>query len=244
MLTRDRAICLRVVNYSETSQIVTLLCRQSGKIGAIAKGSRRPKSAFGGPLEVFSYGEALFTSPAEGKLATLAEFEPQPLFRALRMNLEGLNCALLAAELIDAFTHEGGAHPELFDAMLQFLRDVQETSARSESLGLLILFELTMLREIGILPVLSTCANCRRPWAQSWRQVYFSASANGLLCENCEQSFSEKTRLSPAVAQILSDPKMLAKAPEALLNDVEKVLIYHFRELMHRQPKMARHVLK
>ena len=244
MLTRDRAICLRVVNYSETSQIVTLLCRQSGKIGAIAKvraGPNRPSAA-----RWRCSRTAKRSSPRRPK-ANLQRWPSSSRSRfsvRLRMNLEGLNCALLAAELIDAFTHEGGAHPELFDAMLQFLRDVQETSARSESLGLLILFELTMLREIGILPVLSTCANCRRPWAQSWRQVYFSASANGLLCENCEQSFSEKTRLSPAVAQILSDPKMLAKAPEALVNDVEKVLIYHFRELMHRQPKMARHVLK
>jgi recombinational DNA repair protein (RecF pathway) len=41
MLTRDRAVCIRTVDYSETSQILTLFGRLSGKIRAIAKGSKR-----------------------------------------------------------------------------------------------------------------------------------------------------------------------------------------------------------
>jgi DNA repair protein RecO (recombination protein O) len=244
MLTKDQAICLRTVDYSETSQVVTLLCRQSGKMGAIAKGSRRAKSAFEGPLEVFSFGEVVFAPHAGGKLATLTEFGQQPRFRALRTNLYALNCGLLAAELIDAFTHEADAHPELFDVFVQFLADVQEARGRCEALALLVLFELALLREAGILPVLKNCANCRRPFDRRWRQVYFSASANGLLCEDCEQAFSEKTRLPPAAAHILSDVRTLAQAPESVVNDVEKTLIYHFREVMHREPRMARFVLK
>ncbi|MBM4027044.1 MAG: DNA repair protein RecO, partial [Planctomycetes bacterium] len=41
MLTKDQAICLRTVDYSETSQVVTLFARQAGKVRAIAKGSKR-----------------------------------------------------------------------------------------------------------------------------------------------------------------------------------------------------------
>ena len=41
MLTKDRAICVRVADYSETSQVVTLFARLSGKVRAIAKGSKR-----------------------------------------------------------------------------------------------------------------------------------------------------------------------------------------------------------
>ncbi|MHC4155757.1 MAG: DNA repair protein RecO, partial [Planctomycetota bacterium] len=56
MLTKDEAICIRAVDYSETSQIVTFFTRANGKVGAIAKGSKRPKSAFDGAIEVFSHG--------------------------------------------------------------------------------------------------------------------------------------------------------------------------------------------
>jgi DNA repair protein RecO (recombination protein O) len=243
MLTKDRAICLRTVDYSETSQVVTLLCRHSGKTGAIAKGSKRAKSAFGGALEVFSYGEVIFSPSGCGKLATLTEFQQQPRFRALRTNLFALNCALLASELIDAFTHEADAHIELFDVFEQFLSDLQNAPTRCEALALLVLFELALLHEAGILPVFNACANCRRVFDRKWRQVYLSSSANGLLCEDCEQAFHEKTRLSPVVAQTLSDVKTLAAASEAVVNDIEKLLIRHFRELMHREPRMARFVV-
>ena len=75
MLTKDLAICIRAIDYSETSQIVTFFTRASGKIGAIAKGSKRPKSAFDGPIEIFSHGRIVFTDSNKEKLATLTEFE-------------------------------------------------------------------------------------------------------------------------------------------------------------------------
>ncbi|MFQ6036643.1 MAG: DNA repair protein RecO, partial [Sedimentisphaerales bacterium] len=56
MLIKDTAICIRAVDYSETSQIVTFFTRATGKIRAIAKGSKRPKSAFDGPIEILSFG--------------------------------------------------------------------------------------------------------------------------------------------------------------------------------------------
>ena len=83
MKTKDLAICLRAVNYSETSQVVTLLARDTGKIAAMAKGSRRPKSAFDGAIEPFSYGQVMFAaSEAHDKLATLTEFVQMPQFRS------------------------------------------------------------------------------------------------------------------------------------------------------------------
>ena len=60
MQIKDTAICLRAVNYSETSQVVTLFTRDHGKVAAMARGSRRTKSSFDGSIEVFSLGEAMF----------------------------------------------------------------------------------------------------------------------------------------------------------------------------------------
>jgi hypothetical protein len=36
---------------------------------------------------------------------------------------------------------------------------------------------------------------------------------------------------------------MIAESEEKTLNEIEKVLIYHFTELLHRPPKMAKHIL-
>ena len=92
MLTKDTAICIRTTDYSETSQIVTLFTKAAGKISAIAKGSKRPKSAFDGPLEVLSYGRIVFSDSNREKLATLTEFQQNPAFSCSADNLFVLNC--------------------------------------------------------------------------------------------------------------------------------------------------------
>jgi len=238
MLKKDRAICLRTVDYSETSQVVTLFARDAGKIAAIAKGSKRPRSAFEGPVEVFSFGEIVY-APAGGRLATLTEFEQKPVFRPLRTRLNTLNCALFAAELLDAFLGADDTHGELFDSFFQFLTDLQRSAGESEALGLLVLFQLTLLSELGLRPVLRRCANCNSPFDERWQEVYFSSTANGLICYDCEQAFVDKIRLARNTAGCLSNLKSVKDASQTTLNEIEKVLIHHFTALMHRRPRMA-----
>jgi DNA repair protein RecO (recombination protein O) len=243
-LTKDTAVCIRVVDYSETSQIVTFFTRANGKVGTIAKGSKRPKSAFDGPIEMFSYGEIVFSDPAKEKLATLTEFQ-QHGFTDLASNLFAFNCCLFAAELLNKLTHENDPHPELFDSFLQFLHDVSE---HRDILPLLILFQLTLLREIGLTPILNACANCKTSIehraSSIEQQVYFSSSANGLICRDCEASFPDKIKLSKHAAACLNNLKLVADANEKTLREIEKILISHFTELLGHRPKMAKHILR
>jgi DNA repair protein RecO (recombination protein O) len=161
MQIKDTAICLRAVNYSETSQVVTLLTRDSGKVGAMAKGSRRAKSSFDGPIEVFSFGDVMFTvKDSGGQLAILTEFNQQPRFRLLSQNLNALNAALFAAELTEKFLEDHDPHPPLFDKLTKFLETVQETKDPTQILAWLILYQLRLLEETGVAPVFDACVNC------------------------------------------------------------------------------------
>jgi DNA repair protein RecO (recombination protein O) len=246
MLTKDQAVCLRAVDYSETSQIVTLFARAAGKISAIAKGSKRAKSAFDGPVEILSHGHIIVARSDKDKLSTLTEFQQQPGFMALRGNLFALNCCMFAAELVNSLTHEHDAHPELYEALLQFLSDTNSQpkgSERREVLALLILFQLTLLREVGLQPVLHRCANCKSGFSERWRGAYFSSLANGLICGDCEGAFAEKVRLTGKTANCLANLKTLGTADDETLHGVEKLLVRHFTEILHRPPRMARQVL-
>jgi DNA repair protein RecO (recombination protein O) len=253
MLTKDTAICIRATDFSETSQILTLFTRQAGKINAIAKGSKRPKSAFDGPIEVFSHGKIVFSDSNKEKLTTLTEFEQQPGFTDLAGNLFALNCASFAAELVNSLTDDYDPHPELFDSFLQFLQNINElrltsheSRATSHELSLLILFQLSLLKEIGLQPILNHCANCKmhyEPRTMNY-ELYFSSSANGLICKDCEASFPDKIKLTNTAANCLSNLKLIAEADEKTLNEIERILIYHFTEILGRPPKMAKYVLK
>ena len=265
MLTKDTAICIRTVDYSETSQIVTFFAREAGKISVIAKGSKRPKSAFDGPIEVFSYGKIVFSDSNREKLATLTEFESAyggPGFAHLADELFTFNCVSFAAELVNLLTDEYDPHPGLFDGFLQFLQNVNEgRGTRDEgrrTLALLILFQLALLKEVGLQPILSYCVNCktryehraslvRRSFSEGGsieHRVYFSSSANGLICRDCEASFPDKIRITAPAANCLADVKLIAEADGKILYEIEKILIYHFTETLGRPPKMAKYILQ
>jgi DNA repair protein RecO (recombination protein O) len=243
MLQKDSAVCLRRLDYSETSQVVTLFARQTGKLDAIAKGSKRPKSSFDGTIELFSYGDIVFSQRKSDALTTLTEFVQKPLFFHSQADLLTLNCSLFAAELIESFTADFDPHPELFDAFVEFLKNIQNTAGKPQKLAFLILFQLTLLAETGTMPLLSECANCSRNFREGWPEIYFSSSANGLICNDCEQAFPDKMKMSQVCGQSLADLKLINKAGKKVLNQIEKILIYHFTELMHRTPKMAKSFL-
>ena len=243
MLKKDKAVCLRTVDYSETSQVVTLFTSQSGKLSAIAKGAKRPKSPFDGPIEPFSFGDIVYAPGRSEKLATLTEFDQKRAFLNLRKNLAALNSAYFGAELLEAFTLDLDPHTVLFDAFLQFLTDLQAADNR-DGLGLLILFQLTLLAEVGTKPVVGECANCHNRFSDKWCEIHFASSANGLICPDCEQAFTDKVRLTKNAAAALADIKRINTTGEKTLNEIEKTLIYHFTELMHRPPKMAKAFLK
>jgi len=245
MLTKDRAICIRVIDYSETSQVVTLFGRAAGKLRAIAKGSKRPKSSFEGPIEPLSFGAIVFSGARQDKLATLTEFQPEPVRGEVRRNLAALQGALFAAELLDLLTEEYDPHPELFDHFLSFLQDIEEGRAapgRRDIMIRLILFQFVLLHEVGLQPILSSCVNCKRPVGAEGRESYFSAAANGLVCRDCEMSFPDKIRLRPQATQALADIKRIAQADQATLDEIEQVLIHHFTHILGRPPKLAKHI--
>ncbi len=237
MHRQDQAICLRSVTYSETSQIVTLLTREAGKLAAIAKGSRRPKNAFDGPVEMFACGAIAYAPGRAEGMATLTEFSQQPLFRGLRTNLEALNAAMLAAELTEKMTEAQDPHPDLFDALRQFLGDVQGAKEKKEGFIYLVLYQLTLLNEVGIRPVFDRCTNCPNKLSGHWKIIYFSSRNNGLLCPDCETSFVEKKRLSAPAAAALANLKTLKNTNERIVKEIEALLLYHFTELLGKPPK-------
>jgi len=54
-LYRDRGIVLRSIKLGEADRIVTFLTEGRGKVRAVAKGIRKPKSRFGARLEPTSH---------------------------------------------------------------------------------------------------------------------------------------------------------------------------------------------
>lgn len=243
MLNKDLAVCIRAVDYSETSQIVTFFAKDTGKFTAIAKGSKRSKSAFDGPIELFAQGRIVYSQTRTNKLATLTEFRQQSPLAFLTRNLFALHCASLAAELVNSTIDDCDPHPELFNAFTKFLHDLDNSQA---PLRQLIVFQLTLLKEIGLMPVLTHCANCKTQYAirDTHDEFHFSSEANGLICRDCEPSFPDKVPVTKTAAAALSNKETFAKTDKKTLKEIERLLIYHFTYIGGRPPKISKYVLE
>lgn len=237
MIHRDKAICVKTSDYSETSQIVTFFTRNSGKISLIAKGAKRKKSAFGGPLEVLSFGDAVYSESQSAKLATLREFEPKPAFMLLRTKLFAMNQAFFAVELAADFVEEHDPNTELFDRLKEFLENLQTCDNNNQGLRYLILFQISLFELTGIGITRKHCVNCGNTNFSS--AVYFSSSANGLLCRDCEISYPDKTRLDRPTAELLSNLSSISQADLPALQNLERLLIVHICTVLGKKPKMA-----
>jgi DNA repair protein RecO len=154
-----------------------------------------------------------------------------------------MNSGYFGVELLDAFTVEFDPHPRLFDIVGAFLEFQQEHTDKKSILAGLIRFQIAMLRETGTSLVLEACANCNRVFDKDWIITFFSAAAHGFVCRDCEASFPDKLKLSKPAAIIMAAQRSPLDADEKTLNEIERVLIYYFTELLHKPPKMAKHFL-
>src|SRR3954470_12209780 len=120
-LSNDVCICLRKVEYSETSQILTLFGRNHGLMRVIAKGAHRKTKAgaskFSGGIDLLDVGDAVFSLHSERELSTLCEWELQEGHLELRRNLRAVYLGLYAAELVNALVEEHDPHPDVFDRL-------------------------------------------------------------------------------------------------------------------------------
>ena len=201
-LVNDRCICLRKVEYSETSQVLVLFGRSRGLVRAIAKGAHRTTrsgaSKFGGGIDLLDVGEAVFTDRVEKDLAILTEWKLREGHLELRRSLRAIHLAFYAAELVGLLIEEHDPHAELFDRMEQTLLDLASPRAEQAFLA----FELDLLRESGYLPELSRCVGCNGRSATGG-SVAFSASQGGVLCRSCEGAFPDRLTLDSRLLGIL-----------------------------------------
>ena len=251
-LTHDRCICLRKVEFSETSQILTLLARDHGLVRCVAKGAHRRTKAgaskFDGGVDLLDVGDAVFTLRLEKDLATLTEWSLRDGHLPLRGALRPLYLGQYAAELTSLIIEEHDPHPYLNDRLEWTLNEL--ASPRAEEVFLA--FELDLVRESGYLPNPSACANCHAPFgdAEPWS---FSPSRGGVVCQNCESIAHDRVTIDPRsvalIAHVLNLPRAggaLTRAPRLTrgqTDPVNRLLAEHMQHTLGRKLNLARFVI-
>ena len=182
-MTRPRdyqteAIIIKKTKLGEADRILTLYTPGLGKIQAVAKGVRRPKSKLSGHLELLTHSQV--TLARGHNLDTITGSQTISGFMPLKTDLWLTAYGLYVTELVNQFTAEHVGDSRLFRLLLDTLQNLCETNNREL---LLRYFEIHLLEEAGYRPQLQECVTCHRvlePITNS-----FCTSIGGMLCPIC-----------------------------------------------------------
>ena len=189
-ITSD-ALVLRTYKLGETSKVVVLLTRARGKLRAVAKGARGPRSRYQSALEPLSEVRASLHGKQGAELYRLGQCD---LVRsAFRVGGQGLEAALSLsyfAELLDAFAQEGEAE----DAVYRLAVAVVAAAEGGDIQGLARYLEAWLLKLHGIYPPLDRCAGCGGGLPAG--ALVYHTPAHGFVCAGC----------GPASGPLLAEP--------------------------------------
>lgn len=234
------ALVLRVIDFSESSCIVTLFTREFGKIGALAKGGRRPKGPFEAALDLLATCRVVFLPKSSDALDLLTEAKLERRFRPPGKSLAALYAGYYVAELVNELTDRYDPHPDLFDFCVRTLEGLsQGNEVNSEILR----FELSTLRLLGHQPALQYCAECGDR-VQGESQLTFGLLHGGMLCARCRSGKRPLVRMSAdawrlllAAGRVVGEPNA-APLPQRGHGEARAVMNQYLAHLVGRPLRM------
>ena len=176
------ALVIRSREFGESDRVLTLFSREMGKLQAVAKGVRKPKSRQRAGVQLFTYGDFLIH---RGKtLDTVSQCSPRESFPYLWNDLDRSFAATGIAELLDISTVSEQPNPELFALTLTCLFLMEQF----DPFLVLGTYALRLMMLLGYQPCLAECAECGGDIRGE--RVFFSSDAGGTLCSQCREIYS------------------------------------------------------
>ncbi|MBA7648923.1 DNA repair protein RecO [subsurface metagenome] len=236
---QTEAIIIKKTRLGEADRILTLYTPHLGKIQAVAKGVRRPRSKMAGHLELLTHSQV---SLARGRnLDTLTGSQTINSFLPLKTDLWLSACALYATELVNQFTADHIENHPLFQLLLDTLQKLCQTGGNELVLRY---FELHLLNVVGYRPQLYQCVSCQRALEPTTNS--FSPGAGGVLCPNCRYNQPLSYPISVNALKVLRllqgddfDTALRLKMSRALSGELLGLTRQYLRHLLEREMKSA-----
>jgi DNA repair protein RecO (recombination protein O) len=205
-LYRDDGVVLRTQKLGEADRIVTVLCRTTGRVRAVAKGVRRTKSRFGARLEPFTHVDLMLYPGRSLDVITQAEVI-RPYGEPLAGDYPRYTSGVAMLETAERFTPVE-KEPALRQLLL-LIGGLRALADQEHAPGLVLdAFLLRSLAVAGYAPSLQECARCGAPGTGSpgsagipgssgseggqadapaggKRLPAFAIAAGGMVCASC-----------------------------------------------------------
>jgi len=243
MYYRSRAIIIKTMDFRETDKLVTMFSEKEGKLKAVAKGIKKPKSSLRACVQPFCHS-SLFFSAGRG-LDLITQGKLLDFYGDVREDMSRTLYAVYMMELLDKTLMDRVALPGLYATTLSVLRYLNEIS-----LNLLIIrfFEMNLLINLGYSPVLNKCVLCNKKHGSL--QI-FSLAEGGVVCNDCAGQLDKKFLLSGESLALLrllvtGNIKTISrvKTSDATLKQLENFLEKYLEYYLERKFNMKNIIRK
>lgn len=244
---KTEAVVLRSIRYGEADRVLHLYTAARGRVGAIAKGSRKPRSRFGGRLEPF-FRLDMVLHEGRGDLATVTGVHTVAGHSSLRASGPALGAAARACDAVLRLLDSNEPNPAAYNLLCRYLalldgggegagaegpREIDGAAGLATALA----FRLKLALSAGFAPELSGCARC----GEADGLVAFSGAAGGVVCGACQHDgFEISAEAHGFLLDALGSP--LARAPIAApgaLRQAERAITTTLEHHAHVQLRAA-----
>lgn len=140
------ALVLKTYTIGDADLFCILLTQSHGRVTATAKGVRKLGSKLSGALQTFQHVRLDLAEHTSGYYVRSANCLNS--FSSIRSDLSQFTLASRGAELLLHFLHDTEPHPEIFSLAHQFFSECE----KGEASFLFEMFQLMLMKELGILP--------------------------------------------------------------------------------------------
>ena len=224
MYIKTQGIVLKQISFKDSDKILTLFCRENGKINAIAKGAKKTKSPFIGITQVFCYSE--FVLYKGRNFYHINQGEVLNSFYSLREDLYKLAYGSYILETVEYGITEGESNEKIFLLVLKTLKTL--SLMERDFLKLLLAFQLKFMSFIGYKPELKICVICNNSESD---KIKFNIAGGGVVCSKCKHLVVGGEKIDKSIINAI-DALLYAKLdnldsiviPDHILKDIQTIV--------------------
>ncbi len=230
IIEKTEGIILRKSDYGDSSSIITIYTRDFGKVSAILKGAKSPKSKYGASGDILNRVELVFYKKEGRQVQTISQIDLVKHYQNIKEDLEGLKYGGAILELVSELTLEEEINPKLYEGLTKILDLIE--SPQSNKKYLFAKFYLFFISELGYKIAIDHCIICSKTLLNG-SGLFFNLD-NGFMCTECGQDHLYHDKFSPELFEkliCLSTSKKIInisdKELDRIISFLEKYVSFH-----------------
>lgn len=235
-ILKTGAIVLGKLDYGDTSKIGSFFTEKYGKISAIIKGARSPKSKIGSIVDTLNQIDLVFYKKENRDLQFISQADLKNNFRKIKDDFEKLKHASAIIELVKYTTIEYEEHPKLYRGLVRILALINDEKENPKIN--FVKFFLFLLNEIGYDLQFKNCVWCGNEFVED-EYVFFNFES-GFMCEECSQERLINMDFPAELFNLLNCLSYKSKQFSYNENDLHKLTAFLERYLSYHLPEFKK----